>query len=338
MYEGSLAPDREVLHGPLALYTDPAGSDVGAGVQMLTAAGFRVEVHDLDSEQELVELAAELQPAALLVSYLAVGERVFAAAPSIQIVSCSAVGFDCVDLEAANAAGVWVANVPDAATEEVASHALAMALALVRHLPLLDRHVREGGWHYAATGTPGRLSEMTLAVIGMGRIGRRLANMGSAVFGQVIGFDAVAADGSWPAGIRRVGLDECLAEGDVVSLHLPLNDLTRSIIDEDALARMRPGSFIVNVSRGGLIDTGALLGALDTGRLGGAALDVTDPEPPDAGDRFRRHPQILITPHAAFLSAQALKAYVLRQAENVIGWHRNGRPNTPVNDLEIGVV
>lgn len=331
-WSSSATPDR-----PLAFYTDPEGSDLSAGIALLRAAGFEVRVCDLRSEDELVTLAAELQPVVLLVSYLPVGERVFTAAPSIRIVSCSAVGFDGVDLDAATEAGVWVSNVPDAATEEVASHALAMALALVRQLSFLDRHVRDGGWDYGAAVTPRRLSEMTLAVIGMGRIGRRLAMMGSGIFGRVIGFDQSANPVAWPSEVRSVTLDECLADGDVVSLHVPLSDATRHVIGVEALSRMRSDAYLVNVSRGGLIDAGALLDALDAGRLAGAALDVTDPEPPEPDARLRSHPRLLLTPHAAFLSAQALSGYVLRQAENVTAWQRCGRPNSPVNALGLGV-
>jgi D-3-phosphoglycerate dehydrogenase len=212
-----------------------------------------------------------------------------------------------------------------------------MALSLVRHLVFLDRHVRDGGWSYDATGVPRRPSDMTLAVIGMGRIGRRLAEMGHVVFGEVIGYDPLIAEESWPRCARRGLLAECLSEADVVSLHLPRNPETVRLIDRDALAAMRPGAYLVNVSRGGLIDSEALLAALDSGRLAGAALDVTDPEPPDPNDPIRRHPRILLTPHAAFYSASALSAYLIRQAENVLAWHRGGRPKTPVNGLRAGV-
>lgn len=321
----------------LALYTDPEGADLTGPTQLLERAGFTVEVRELRSEDELVAAVARAQPAALLVTYLPIGERTFAAAPSIRMVACGSVGFDCVDVEAATRAGVWVSNVPDAATEEVATHALAMALAVVRHLPFLDRHVRDGGWSYEAAGLPRRLSEMTLAVIGMGRIGRRLAEMGRGLFAEVAGYDPLIGDGGWPDGVRRAPLAECLAEADVVSLHVPLTADTDRLIDADALATMRPGSYLVNVSRGGLIDTPALLEALDSGRLAGAALDVTDPEPPAADDPVRRHPRVLVTPHAAFYSARALEAYMIRQAQNVVAWRRDGRPITAVNDLSVGV-
>jgi phosphoglycerate dehydrogenase-like enzyme len=320
---------------PVALYSDPEGVEMADAVSLLRAAGFEVLVEDLRSEAELIERVADAQPAALLVTYLPVTEAVLSAGASLGIVSCSSVGFDHVDLRAAERHAVWVSNVPDAATEEVASHALAMGLALVRHLPFLDRHVRDGGWQYDATGMPRRLSELTLGVVGMGRIGRQLAGLAAGMFGRVIGCDPFVDDAAWPAAAPRVELDQCLQESHVISLHLPLSPQTRWMIDARALACMAPGAFLVNVSRGGLIDEEALLAALDSGRLAGAALDVTDPEPPPRESPLRLHPRVLITPHAAWLSKQANDAYVMRQAENVVAWREGGRPNTPVNRPQV---
>jgi D-3-phosphoglycerate dehydrogenase len=317
---------------PIALYSDPEGVEMSDAVAMLRDAGFEVLVEDLRSEAELIDCVTDARPAALLVTYLPVTDAVLSASAALGIVACSSVGFDHVDLAAAERHGVWVSNVPDAATEEVATHALAMALALARHLPFLDRHVRDGGWDYGATGMARRLSELTLGVVGMGRIGRRLAGLAAGVFGGVVGYDPFVNDAAWPPEFPRVELDECLEASNVVSLHLPLSAQTKAMIDATALARMPPGSFLVNVSRGGLIDEHALLAALDSGRLAGAALDVTDPEPPPADSPLRRHPRTLITPHAAWLSQQANDGYVMRQAENVVAWLRDRRPHTPVNN------
>lgn len=319
---------------PVALYPDPEGAELGCAVSMLESDGFQVAVETLQSEDELTESVRMTNPAALLVTYLPVTERVLAAAPSLRIISCASVGFDRIDLDAAARRGVWVCNVPDAATEEVATHALAMALALVRHLPFLDRHVRDGGWSYDATGTPRRLSEMTLGIMGMGRIGRCLAGLAHPLFDRVIGHDPLIREESWPTEVGRTELDGCMKASHVLSLHLPLNAQTERLLDHRTLDEMRPGAYLVNVSRGGLIDVQALLAALDSGRLAGAALDVTAPEPPASESPIRHHARVLVTPHAAFYSQRALEAYVMRQAENVVAWRREGRPNTPVNEPE----
>lgn len=315
---------------PVAIYTDPAGADIAPAAALLKRHGFVVRIEDLRSEQELIELVSRLQPRALLVTYLPITDAVLAAAPSLRIVACSSVGFDHVDLEAARRHGVWVSNVPDAATEEVAVTALAMALSLIRHLPFLDRRTHAGGWDYQATGWPRRPSQTTLGILGLGRIGSRLATTAAGVFGEVVGFDPALPEADWPTGVRRVKFETCLKESGVLSLHLPLTAQTANLIDADALAWMPRGAYVVNVSRGGLIDERALLAALDDGSLAGIALDVTDPEPPAADSPLRTHPRVLLTPHAAWFSAPANAGYITRQAENVIAWWRQRRPETPI--------
>jgi D-3-phosphoglycerate dehydrogenase len=209
-----------------------------------------------------------------------------------------------------------------------------MALALIRRVPFLDRHVRDGGWSFEAAGTAGLPGELTLGIIGLGRIGRRLASLGRGLFARIVGHDPLVTADRWPPAVERVELDECLRASHVVSLHLPLTEETQRLIDRRALALMPSGSMLVNVSRGGLVDEDALMEALDRGQLAGAALDVTDPEPPDVGGRIRNHPRILLTPHAAFYSAQTPDRYVVRQAENVVAWKLHGRPLNPVNEPE----
>lgn len=317
------------MSAPLALYVDPEGMDLPIG--LLSGAGFVPRIASPHSEAELIEVVRATQPRALLVSYLPVSDAVLAAAPELGIVSVGAVGYDCVDVEAATRRGIWVTNVPDAATDEVATHALSMALALVRHLPFLDRHVRAGGWEYDATGVPRPIGELTLGIVGLGRIGRRLAELAHGLFGAVVGCDPLLAKPQWPAAVRRMELEECLGCSDVLSLHVPLSAETTRLLHARTLRLLPSGAFVVNVSRGGLIDRDALVAALDSGALAGAALDVADPEPPAAEDPLRQHPRVLLTPHAAFYSERALKNYALMQAANVIAWHHEGTPNTPVN-------
>jgi phosphoglycerate dehydrogenase-like enzyme len=318
------------MSAPLALYVDPEGMDLPIG--LLSGAGFIPRIASPRGEAELIEVVRATQPRALLVSYLPVTDAVLAAAPGLRIVSVGAVGYDCVDVDAATRRGIWVTNVPDAATDEVATHALSMALALVRHLPFLDRHVRAGGWEYDATGVPRPLGELTLGIVGLGRIGRRLAELARGLFDAVAGYDPVVQQHQWPPAVRRMELEECLRASDVLSLHVPLTADTTHLLDARTLGLLPNGAFVVNVSRGRLIDGDALLAALDSGALAGAALDVAESEPPAPDDPLRHHPRVLITPHAAFYSKRALKNYALMQAANVIAWHHEGSPNTPVND------
>ena len=309
---------------PLAVYSDVVGVDPAPGATLLEQEGFEVRVlATADPER----VAGEAETVALLVGGATpVTDELMAALPRLRIVATMSVGWDMIDIEAARARRIWVANVPAAATEEVAVHAFAMGLSLLRGLPFLDRAVRGGTWDEAAEPLR-RPSAATLGVLGLGRIGRRVAELGRPVYGRVVGHDPLVAP---PSGVARVESDALLADADVVSLHLPLTDATHHVIDADAIGRMRPGALLVNVSRGALVDPVALVAALDDGQLGGAALDVLTVEPPPPDDPLVLHPRTLVTPHYAYYSGDAARAYVIDQARNVVAWMRDGRPSDVV--------
>jgi phosphoglycerate dehydrogenase-like enzyme len=310
-----------------AVYVDTAETDRGEGPDLLRAEGFAVRSAVADTPADV--LAAADGADALLVGASRIPASVIEGLESrLRIISAIGVGVDHIDLEAARTAGIWVANVPDATTEEVAVTALSLALSLVRHVPFLDRDVRAGGWDAFATGRRRRPSRLTLGIVGLGRIGRHLAGLATPIFARVCAHDPAPVE-PWPSGVDRLDLDEVLAGSDVVSLHLPAVPGAPPLIDATALARMRHGAFLVNVSRGALVDTDALLAALDEG-LGGAALDVLAGEPPPADAPVRRHPRVVLTPHAAFWSDESEAASYARQAANVVAWKREGRPLTPV--------
>lgn len=311
-----------------AVYVDTVETDVSAGVALLEEAGFDVCRAVATTADELI--VAGRRAVALLVGDTPVMREAFDALDELRIVSACMVGVDHVDVDAARARGVWVTNVPDAATEEVAVHALAMALALVRHLPGWDRHVRAGGWDYQAEGTLRRPSSLTLGLVGLGRIGRRLAELARPIFGRLLAADPQVAERDWPPEVERVGLDEVFERSNVVSLHVPLTVETEGLVNRVRLGLMPRGGYLVNVSRGALVERGSLLEALDDGRLAGAGLDVFASEPPDPADPLLHHPNVLLSPHVAFLSDEADRSYVVKQAENVVAWHRTGVPLTPV--------
>ncbi|MYV48123.1 C-terminal binding protein [Streptomyces sp. SID2888] len=315
---------------PVAVFTDLEDLDPTPGITLLTEAGFEVRIADAPDADSIVRAAADA--VGLLVGYAPVDAALLDRLPSVRIIATLSAGYDQVDIEAARARGVWVCNLPDAATEEVAVHALASALALVRRLPQADATVRGGGWNQEFTRRelPRRTSELTLGIVGMGRIGSRLADFARPVFGRVAGFDPLGRTGRWPAHVESLDLDGLIENSDVLSLHLPLTASTRGLIGRRELARMPHGAFLVNVSRGGLLDHAALLEALGEGRLTGAALDVLPEEPPADDDPLRTHPRLLLSPHSAYLSDAANRAYVERPAANLVAWYRTGRPLTPV--------
>jgi D-3-phosphoglycerate dehydrogenase len=208
----------------------------------------------------------------------------------------------------------------------VATHALGMALGLVRHLPWFDREIRAGRWNYAGTGGIARASEMTLGILGLGRIGKRMSYIARNVFGPVIACDPYLIDGDFPAYVRRVSKEELFRRSDIVSLHVPLNDETRGIVDARLLSLMRKGSYLVNTARGAVVNVDDVLAAVDSGRLDGAALDVLPTEPPAADHPILRHPRVLLSPHAAFYSVEGERELRTKAAQNLIDWAQMGRP------------
>lgn len=219
------------------------------------------------------------------------------AAPRLRVIGRSGVGVERVDLAAATRRGIPVVITPNGGTRGVAEGALALMLHLAKRLGPLTTLVREGRWAERDTLPLGDLDGATLAVIGYGRIGRRVAELASAFGMHVLAHDPYADD----AGAE---LEDALAAADVISLHAPLTPETHGLIGEAALARVKPGAVLINCGRGGLLDLDAAYAALLDGRLAGVGLDVFDPEPPADHPLFR-HPDVVLTPHVMALSRRA---------------------------------
>ena len=306
------------------LITDHDFPDLDLELALYREAGVEVATAQCRTEDEVIAAAAGCQ--GLLTQYAPLNEKVFAARPEIRVVSRMGAGFDTVDLDDARKHGVWVANSPDYGVGEVATHALAMALALVRHLPLYDRDVRAGRWHFTSTGTLRRPAELTLGVLGFGRIGRRMAEISRALFGRILACDPYLPAAAFPDYVERTTDTRLFQSADVVSLHVPLDAGTRGIANAARLALMKRGSWLVNTARGAVADVDAVLAALESGRLDGAALDVLPKEPPEADHAILRHPRVLLSPHAAFYSEQAERELRRKAAQNLVDWARTGRP------------
>ncbi|HEX6548912.1 MAG TPA: C-terminal binding protein [Candidatus Dormibacteraeota bacterium] len=264
-------------------------------------------VVDLRGRPE-AEVLAEIEQADAIL----VGARLRLDAARLERLRCRAIvrygiGVDNVDVEAARARGIAVGFVPDYCVEEVSTHALALLLALHRRL--------------CGVETPHpiqRLSTLQLGVVGFGRIGRELARKA-----LVLGLAVAAHDPVVPpeavraAEVEPLGLDELLSSSDFVSLHVPLTGATRHLLDRRGLALMKPGSILVNVGRGGLVDEAALAEALESGHLAAAGLDVTEVEPLPPDHRLRSVPNLLLTPHVAWYSTGAQRELQVKAAEEV---------------------
>ena len=244
---------------------------------------------------------------ALLNTYAGpITEDVMARMPKCRIIARYGIGVDTIDLEAATRAGIIVTNNPTYCIEEVAEHTMALILACARKVPLYDRLVRASRWEVPPGKPMFRLAGRTLGLVGFGNIARQVA-LRAAPFGMRIVFcDPFVTDGLYNGPARKVMLDQLLAESDFVSVHPPLTPETRKMINDAAFAKMKKTAFLVNCARGPVVDTEALVRALDKGLIAGCALDTVDPEPLPDPHPLRGRENVVLTPHVAWYSEQAL--------------------------------
>jgi len=303
--------------GPAAVRRRASEDEIEVGV-LRAGLGAQTVVYlaQCRTEEDLLDAVMSVQPAGMIVQWAPVTARVLAAATHCRVISRLGIGLDMVDLGAAERHGVIVRNVPDYCIEEVATHAFAGALALWRRLPMLDAEVRLRGEWAAARSAPaiGRLSDACIGLVGCGRIGRLVAQGFQAWGAEIIVADPGPAGDDYP----RVDLLTLAARADVISLHAPLTEETAGMIDAEVFAAMARRPILVNASRGGLIDEGALIDALRSGTIAGAALDVFATEPLGPDSPLRGMENVILTPHAAWVSRDALPDLRRRAAEMIV--------------------
>jgi D-3-phosphoglycerate dehydrogenase len=270
------------------------------------------------NDEAEVERSATAADALLVFHDIKLTSRSLSVLPRCRGVVRCGVGYDNVDLRAAGERGIIVCNVPDYGTEEVADHALAMLLALARRLFPCDAAIRAGKWDVTSVFGAPRLRGRTLGIIGCGRIGTAMALRCKALGLEVVIYDPYQPPGLEKAlGVRRAyRLDDLLRRSEFVSLHCPLTPETHHILNEATLAKLPAGAYVINTARGPCVEGTALLGALESGRVAFAALDVVEKEPLE-DERLRRHPRILLTPHAAFYSVESFVEMRTKGAEEI---------------------
>ncbi len=281
-------------------------------------------------EDDILALARDAD--ALIVQFVRISRRVIEGLTRCRVIVRYAIGLDNIDIPAATAKRIMVANVPDYCISEVSDHALALILALVRKVKLMDAEVRQGIWSYRRAVPVRRLSEMSLGLIGFGNIARQLARKAHALgFGRVLAHDPyVRPDAGMPE-VSLVPLEELLRESDVLSVHAPATGETRHLLDRERLALLKPGAFLVNTSRGALIAEDALVQALHAGRLAGAAVDVLEDEQRIANHPLLQFDNVILTPHMAWYSTDSIRELQRKVAEQVRDALLHGRPKYWVN-------
>ncbi|MGQ4333746.1 C-terminal binding protein [Streptomyces hayashii] len=298
------------------LLTDHAWPDDAVERSVIEKAGHTLVTGPAEpaSAEAIEELVAEHRPAGILTCWAPVSAAAIGAAPDLRIVARLGVGLDNIAVEAATERGAWVTNVPDYCVDEVSDHAVGMVLAWTRGLAVFDREVRAGRWDPASARLR-RLSTLTCGIVGYGRIGRTTAAKLGAFGCRILVHDPFPPKDA--PGVEPVGLEELLRRSDVVILHVPLTPGTHHIIGAEQLALMNPGGLLVNVSRGPLVDTDAVVKALDGGHLDAAAFDVLESEP-HVPAALLDQPGALITPHVAFSSDASVTELRRRAAEEVV--------------------
>jgi D-3-phosphoglycerate dehydrogenase len=305
--------------------------------ERLRAAGVDVRVvPDGTRPADAAEAAADAS--VVIDGVLAFREPEIDRLASARLIVRAGIGYDLIDVPAATARGIWVANVPDYCADEVADHTLLLLLACARRLDALGTAWRDAGRWLAYDRLPPvrRPSAQVLGVVGMGRIGARVAARARAFGWQVIGQDAVlSTDDIRARGAEPVGLDELFARADAIALHCPLTPETHHLVDRERLATTRPGVVIVNTSRGGLIDIGALDEALASGHVAAAGLDVLEDEPNvDLAQPVLGRPNVVATGHTAWYSLDARRELALLCADEALRVLDGGEPRNAVNVLD----
>lgn len=274
---------------------------------------------------------------ALLNQYVLMDKKIFESIPSLKCVVRYGVGYDNINIEDATRYGVQVCNIPDYGVNEVADHALALMLALVRKVDKIVAQTRKGVWDYKQTIPIHRGSYRTVGIIGVGRIGSAFAKRVKALGYTVIGYDPryEVESNQFPDDIGYVSLEEVLEKSDIVSVHCSLNELSNNLLNESTIGKMKKGAYLINVSRGGIVDEKALLEAIRSHHLAGAALDVVESEPLIAGDPILDCEDIIVTPHMAWYSEESAKELKQKCAEEALRYVQGLPVRYPINDVAI---
>jgi len=299
--------------------------DLGA----LRGTGIELRLHEVTTRAELPARLADAE--ILITNKIRIGPDELASAPHLELICLAATGVNNVDLEAACARGIGVCNIRSYCTASVVQHTYAMILALTQHLSAYQRLLQEGAWRdspqFCLLDYPIReLAGRILGIVGHGELGSAVARAAPA-----FGLEVMISErpGGEPGAPRegRVPFERVLAESDILSLHCPLTDATRGLIDAAALERMKPDALLINTARGALVDSAALAEALRAGGIGGAGIDVLPQEPPVDGDPLLDPsiPNLVITPHVAWAARESRQRAVDEIAANIRSFMTGGR-------------
>ena len=314
------------------MITDCDHGSIEEEKEELGRIGTELILAQIRKEEDLIRVCKEAD--GLINQYAILNRNVLGHLTKCKVVARYGVGVDSIDLKAATDLGIIVANVPDYCIDEVASHAVAMLLTLIRKTVFFDRKVKSSHWDFRQGPPIHRIQGKTLGLIGCGKIGFEVAKRMSAFGVKVITFDPYLEKVS--EGIELEDFDTVLKESDFISIHCPLNDSTRHLIGDEALKKMEKKPMIINTSRGPIVDEKALIQALEQGLISGAGLDVLEKEPPDDQNSLLKMENVILSPHVGFYSEESISELKRRTAKNVADVLRGKRPASVVNREVLG--
>lgn len=302
-----------------------------AGETYLRNLGYTIKQGDDVSEEAMIRDVADCD--AMLVRTCLCTAPVLKAGTNLKIVARHGVGYDNIDIRTAEELGIWVTNTPRALSDSVAEYTLAAILAAVKNIPACSRALYAGDYFYKNSHKGMDLAGKTLGIVGFGRIGRAVAQKAHFGLGmEILAFSRTLTQEQAPDYVTVCDLNTLLARSDVVSLHIPGGEQNRNLISDAAFDRMKDGAILVNVARGEVLDAQALIRALDSGKLRCAVLDVQSQEPPEKDDPLLTRPDVLLTPHMASNTQEAMDRMALHAAQQIHKVLSGQQPDWPVNN------
>jgi D-3-phosphoglycerate dehydrogenase len=290
----------------------------------------KVDVKTGMKPEELIQAIGDYE-ALIIRSSTTVTEAVIAAGKKLKLVGRAGIGVDNVDLNAASKSGVIVENTPSGNAVTTAEHAIAMMFAVSRMIPQAHKKMKEGVWDKKSF-VGHELSNKTVGVIGVGNIGRIVASRALGLKMKVLGYDPfLTPEAANQMGIELATLPELYKRSDFITVHVPLNEKTKGLIDKSAFAQMKKGVYVINCARGGVVNETDLLAALEEGKVAGSALDVFEKEPPDANSKLIQHPNVVVTPHLGASTDEAQLNVAIEVAEQVVDFFTKGEVRNAVN-------
>ncbi len=299
--------------------------------KILLEKGIETVFLESTNEDEIAEVAKDAE--AIIFAATRFTDSLFAKLPNLKVISRRGIGIDTVDVEAATKHGVKVCNCQSYGAKDVAQHTVALMLSLIHRIPTYDRRLKkDNNWSYTDVPMACRLSEKNVGIVGFGRISREIARVVKAFGTKVLVYDPYISETvAENFGVEAVLLEELLKNSDIISLNAPLTQATRHLINKDTICMMKDQALIINTSRGALIAEDDLVEALESGRLGGVALDVFENEPFENECKLRALENVVLTPHVAWHSSEAIRDLDIEVTQNIIDYFEGKKLKNAMN-------